>query len=174
MRIEEKAQQLGVRVRRRVLLHRHVGFATHVPVNDRVNGLLSRISGLELVAGPAQPGHMCSALATVAGALPPAMRATWNAAIAARADTVCTIFHPCHREYAALDGGDGIRVRNWVHLIAEAMGIEASDAYLGWRKGGTPDVAAIERAEPSRYHALVEPELRRPPPLQTAGAKIAE
>jgi len=34
------------------------------------------------------------------------------------------------------------------------------------RSGGTPDVAAIERAEPSRYRALVEPELRGPPPLQ--------
>jgi hypothetical protein len=27
------------------------------------------------------------------------------------------------------------------------MGIDASDAYLGWRKGGAPDIAAIERAD---------------------------
>jgi hypothetical protein len=32
-----------------------------------------------------------------------------------------------------------------VHLLAEAMGLEASDAYLGWRTGGAPDIAAIER-----------------------------
>ena len=56
-------------------------------------------------------------------------------------------------------------VRNWVHLVAEAMGLEASDAYLGWRTGGAPDIAAIERADESRYHQLVEPELRKPPPL---------
>ena len=63
------APLLIVSVKRRVLLHRHVGFATHAPVNDRVVGLLSRIPGLELVEGPAHPGHMCSALAPVPGGL---------------------------------------------------------------------------------------------------------
>jgi len=98
---------------------------------------------------------------------------TWSAAIANRADTLCTIFHPCHREFAALDGGDNIRVRNWVQLVAEAMGIEASDAYVGWRKGAAPDIAAIERAEPSRYHTLIEPELRAPP-LPATSASVVE
>ena len=82
-----------------------------------------------------------------------------------RCDTVCTIFHSCHRELAALEGKDGVRVRNWVHLVAEAMGVEASDAYLGWRTGGAPDIAAIEKADEAKYHALVEPELRKPPPV---------
>jgi hypothetical protein len=77
---------------------------------------------------------------------------------------VCTIFHSCHRELAALEGKDGVRVRNWVHLVAEGMGIQASDAYLGWRTGGAPDIAAIERADEARYRALIEPELRKPPP----------
>ena len=91
--------------------------------------------------------------------------ATWAAALAERCDTVCTIFHSCHRELVALDGTDDICVRNWVQLLAEAMGVPASDAYLGWRKGGAPDIAAIEKAGPSRYQALVEPELRKPSPL---------
>jgi hypothetical protein len=56
-------------------------------------------------------------------------------------------------------------VPNWVQLVAEAMGIDASDAYIGWRKGGAPDIAAIERAEQSKYDLLIEPELRKPPPL---------
>ena len=38
-----------------------------------------------------------------------------------------------------------------MQLVAEAMGIEASDAYLGWRKGGAPDLAAIERAGEAHY-----------------------
>ena len=60
--------------------------------------------------------------------------------------------------------------RNWVQLVAEAMGIEASDAYVGWRNGAAPDITAIERAEPSRYQALVEPELRAPQsPAVSAG-----
>jgi Fe-S oxidoreductase len=168
------APLLKVPVNRRVLLHRHVGFATHVPVNDRVVGLLSRIPGLELVEGPVHPGHMCSALAAVPGALATAAHDTWTAAVAKHSDTVCTIFHSCHRELSALDGKDNVRIRNWVQLIAEAMGIDASDAYLDWRKGGAPDIAAIERADQSRYHALVEPELRKPPPLIAAAQGMVE
>ena len=165
-RADRLAPLLRVAVNRRVLLHRHLGFATHVAVNDRVAGLLARIPGLQLVVdGPAHPGHMCSALAAVPGALGKAARETWAAAVAEHCDTVCTIFHSCHRELSALDGTDNIGVRNWVHLVAEAMGVEASDAYLGWRTGGAPDIAAIERADESHYRGLVEPEIRRPPPF---------
>ena len=35
-------------------------------------------------------------------------------------------------------------------FTSEAIGIEASDAYVGWRNGAARDIAAIERAEPSR------------------------
>jgi Fe-S oxidoreductase len=154
-----------VRLPRRVLLHRHIGFATHVAVNDRVASVLSRIEGLDLIDGPAHPGHMCSALAAVPGALKAAAGETWSTALANRADTLCTIFHPCHRELLALDGRDGIHVRNWVQLVAEAMGLEASDAYRDWRNGGAPDIAAIEKADPSRYATLIEPELRKAPIL---------
>ncbi len=164
-RLERLAPVINVHVRRRVLLHRHVGFATHVAINRRVADVLARVPGLELVEGPAHPGHMCSALAAVPGALAAAAQGTWNAAAANGCDTVCTIFHSCHRELAGLDGKDNIRIRNWVHLVAESMGIDASDAYRDWRAGAAPDIAAIERAEEKRYRQLVEPELRRPPPL---------
>jgi hypothetical protein len=67
-----------------------------------------------------------------------------------------------------MDGHDGVQVRNWVQLVAEGMGLDASDAYQDWRKGGAPDIAAIERADRTRYQALVEPELRKPSPLPAA------
>ena len=164
-RAERLAPRLKVPVKRRVLLHRHLGFATHVPVNDRVAGLLTRIPGLQLIEGPAHPGHMCSALAAMPGALAKAARETWGAAVAGNCDTVSTIFHSCHRELTALEGRDNVVLRNWVQLVAEAMGIEASDAYRGWRTGGAPDIAAIEKIGDTLYHKLVEPELRKPPPL---------
>lgn len=152
-------------VRRRVLLHRHIGFATHVAINDRVSRVLTRIDGLTLLDGPAHPGHMCSALAAVPGALQAAASGTWSAATAGKADTLCTIFHPCHRELLALDGRDGIRVMNWVQLVAEAMGLPTADAYRDWRKGSAPDLDAIEKADPARYATLIEPELRKAPIL---------
>jgi Fe-S oxidoreductase len=151
-------------VKRRVLLHRHLGFQSHVAVNERVVGLLRRIPGLTLVEGPAEAGHMCSSLAAVPGALSPALGRMWRAAEEQRCDTIATIFHSCHREVVALEGRDGIGVRNWVHLLAEAMGIAAPDAYLGWRKGGAPDVAAIEKAGEEHYKKLIEPELRKAAP----------
>lgn len=151
-------------VKRRVLLHRHLGFQSHVAVNERVVGLLRRIPGLTLVEGPAEAGHMCSSLAAVPGALSPALGRMWRAAEEQRCDTIATIFHSCHREVVALEGRDGIGVRNWVHLLAEAMGIVAPDAYLGWRKGGAPDVAAIEKAGEEHYKKLIEPELRKAAP----------
>jgi hypothetical protein len=49
-----------------------------------------------------------------------------------------------------------------VHIVAESMGLPASDAYRDWRKGATPDVEAIERAGQKLYTQLVEPELKRP------------
>ena len=108
-RADRLAPLLTVPVERRVFLHRHLGFATHVPVNDRVSGLLARIPGLQLVQGVQHPGHMCSALAGVPGALAKATGETWAAAKAEGCDTVCTVFHSCHRELAALDGKEGNR-----------------------------------------------------------------
>ncbi len=160
---DKLAPFLTVPVKRRVLLHRHAGFAsTHVPVNDRVASLLARIPGIEIVEGTAHPGHMCSALAAVPGALKKAATETWESAKAGNCDTLATIFHSCHREMVALDGRDGISVRNWVHLVAEAMGIEAADAYRGWRHGTAPDIAAIEKADPALFEKLIAPELRKP------------
>ena len=161
----ELAPLMTTPVKRRVLLHRHAGFATHVPVNDKVGALLARIPGIEIIDGPSQAGHMCSSLAAVPGALGPAIAATFAAAAEAGCDTIGTIFHSCHREMVALDGRDGVGVRNWVHLVAEAMGIAAVDTYKGWRTGGAPDIAAIERVGAEHYTRLIEPELRKASPV---------
>ena len=162
---ESLVPHFKVPVRRRALLHRHAGFNTHVPVNARVAALLGHIEGLEIVEGKAHPGHMCSALAAVPGALKVAMTEVFGTARAADCDTVATIFHSCHREFSAVAGRDGIAVRNWVHLVAEAMGIEAIDAYQGWRTGGAPDIAQIEKADKAHYEKLVESELRKAAPI---------
>jgi len=154
-------------VKRRVLLHRHSGFqSTHVAVNDRVESLLRRIEGLEVVVAAPLPGHMCSSLASAPGALRKAAEVTWSSASSAGCDTLATVFHSCHREFAAMDGKDGISVRNWLHLIAESMGLEVADAYLEWRKGKELDREAIERANPRHVEALVIPELKKAPPLE--------
>lgn len=159
---ERLAPLMKHEVRRRVLLHRHAGFQTHVAVNDKVASVLARIPGLEVIEGPAVAGHMCSSLAAVPGALKVALESTWRAAGENGCDTLATIFHSCHREMVGLDGREGVSVRNWVHLVAESIGVAAEDAYLGWRHGKPPDADAIARADPKLYARLVEPELKKP------------
>ncbi|MGD9806868.1 MAG: heterodisulfide reductase-related iron-sulfur binding cluster [Hyphomicrobiaceae bacterium] len=165
-RADRLAPLLTHKVERRVLLHRHLGFETHVAVNEAVCSVLAAIPGLEIVDGPAVPGHMCSGLEAVPGAAAKAARETWDAASAHGCDTLATIFHSCHRIMAPIDGRQDVVLRNWVHLVAEAMGLPAGDAYRDWRKGSAPDEAAIERVGEKLYAQLVEPELRKAPVVQ--------
>ena len=105
---------MNVPVKRRVL-SQAVGFATHVDINSRIVDLLSRISGLELIEGPAHPGHMCSSLAAVPRSRRRCSRRL-SAAAENRCDTVCRSFILPSRIGRA--GWQDIRIRNWVHLVA--------------------------------------------------------
>jgi Fe-S oxidoreductase len=152
----------------RVLLHAHHGFHGRVPVNTDVPMLLSMIPGLTVLDHPLRvPGHMCSAIAAVPGQLAQAHRETLAAMHEAGADTLATIFHSCHRDAVALERGRPIRVVNWIHLLAEAMGLAYTDEYKAWRNAEDPRAAIgatrIEAAGDLAFERLVKPELSRPP-----------
>jgi Fe-S oxidoreductase len=153
----------------RVLLHAHLGFNGRVPVNALVAEVLRLIPGLTLVEQPYRaPGHMCSALSGVPGALADAQRATLAAMAETGADTLCTIFHSCHRESVALER-HGVRVMNWIHLLAESAGWPAEDEYKAWRNAADPRAAIgearIAAAGEVPFERLVAPELAKPPPV---------
>jgi len=152
----------------RVLLHAHHGFHGRVPVNADVPALLGMIPGLTLLDHPLRiPGHMCSAIAVVPGQLAQAHRETLAAMQDVDADTLATIFHSCHREAVALERGRPIRVVNWIHLLAEAMGLAYTDDYKLWRNAEDPRASIgatrIDALGDVAFERLVEPELRRPP-----------
>lgn len=156
------------RVAARVLVHSHAGFNGRVAVNDLVPDLLRLVPGVEVIdTGLRVPGHMCSSIAAVPGALADAQRATLEAVAAARADTLVTIFHSCHRETVALERGRNFRVLNWIHLLAEGLGLDYQDEYKTWRNAEDPRAAIgadrIAAAGDVAFERLVEPELRRPP-----------
>ena len=139
-----------------------------VPVNTVVPALLRLVPDLTVFDDLLRaPGHMCSAIAGVPGALADVQTATVDAAARAGADTVVTIFHSCHREFVALERGRAFRVVNWVHLLAEACGWAAEDEYKHWRNAADPREAIgrerIEAAGEVAFARLTEPELRRPP-----------
>ena len=60
-RADRLAPLLTVPVKRRVFLHRHLGFATHVPVNDRVAGVAGAHSRVAARAGPGSIPAICAA-----------------------------------------------------------------------------------------------------------------
>ena len=151
----------------RAIVHMHHGFDGRVPVNTLVPELLRMVPGLTVLDHATRaPGHMCSAIAGVPGALADAQTAVLDAAARAGADMVVTIFHSCHREFVALERGRAIRVVNWVHLLAEAAGWPAEDEYKLWRNAADLRAvigeARIEAAGEVAFTRLTEPELRRP------------
>lgn len=156
-------------VRRRVMIHRHLGFEQRVPVSRLVTEILAAIPELELVETATRvPGHMCSALAVTPGALADAHRATLAAMEESGADTLCTIHHSCHRDFATLER-HGVAVLNWMHLLAESLGWPADDIYKALRNAGDPhaEVSAerLEAVGEAAFTGLLEPELRRSPPV---------
>jgi Fe-S oxidoreductase len=169
-RRERLRPHLTTPVRAHVLLHAHHGFHGRVPVNSDVPALLGMIPDLTVLDHPLRvPGHMCSAIAAVPGQLAQAHRETLAAMQDVGADTLATIFHSCHREAVALERGRAIRVVNWIHLLAEAMGLAYTDEYKLWRNVEDPRAAVgaarIGAVGDVAFERLVEPELRRPPPV---------
>lgn len=155
-------------VNARVLLHAHHGFNGRVPVNNDVPDLLHMIPGVEVVESNLRvPGHMCSALASIPNGLAHAHRATLDAMAETGADTLVTIFHSCHREAVALERGRAIRVVNWIHLLAESMGVAHVDEYKSWRNAENPREAVGEERVAAlgeiTFERLLEPELSRKP-----------
>ncbi len=161
------APMLRQRIGLRVLVHKHQGFNARVPVNDIVPELLRMIPGLEVLEHDLRiPGHMCSALVGVPGAILATQSDQLAAITESGADAVVTIFHSCHREMASLERGRTLKVFNWVHLLAQAIGWDAADDYKTWRNASDPRAeigqARIEAAGEVAFERLTEPELRRP------------
>jgi Fe-S oxidoreductase len=169
-RREALAPLLTHPVQARFLVDRHVGFQGSAPVNDIIPAMLEMIPGATHVDHPLRGGsYMCFGLANVPGALPDHQRATLAALREAGADTLVTIFHSCHREMIGLERDHGVRVLNWVHLLAEGMGWDYTDDYKTWRNAedklaaiGPERVAA---AGETAVRKMVLPELERPRPV---------
>lgn len=155
-------------VRRRVLLHTHHGFQARVPTNRLVAEILATVPGLDLVETRLMvPGHMCSAIAGVPGALADAHRATLAAMAATGADTLCTIHHSCHREAVVLER-QGVQVVNWMHILAESLGWPFDDRYKALRNADNPATTLhkteLDAVGDVAFERLVQPELRKPVP----------
>lgn len=168
-RLERLRPLLQRPVRRRVMLHKHLGFEQRVPVSRLVGEILGCVPGLELVETAVRvPGHMCSALAVAPGALANAHRDSLAAISESGADTLCTIHHSCHRDFVTLER-HGVAVLNWMHLLAESLGWPTEDTYKALRNADDPRAEAsahqLEAVGEAAFTGLLEPELRKLPPV---------
>ncbi|MGQ0526060.1 MAG: heterodisulfide reductase-related iron-sulfur binding cluster [Betaproteobacteria bacterium] len=127
----------------RVLLHKHVGFNDRVAVNEKVAALLSLIPGVEVVDDDyAAPGYMCALLNIVPKAMEDMNRETLRRVALHRADAVVATFHQCYREICGLEAHADTRAYNYVHLLAQSIGLPYVDEYKSWKKAG-PDAAQL-------------------------------
>lgn len=116
---------------RRVALHRHDG---GLGIADSVERLLRAIPGLTVTAAGQHQhwGYTCGpgAMANVEEARREAHRRTIEAALAAGADTLVTLYHTCHRDLCAFEGRYPLEVKNWTTLVAGGLGLpEHEDRY---------------------------------------------
>jgi Fe-S oxidoreductase len=172
-RREKLAKLLTNPVRRRVLLHLHSGFQSKSPVNDQIREILSLVPGLEVVDQPKRvPGIHC----TMALVKLPGMRESVAEDIrdfqrSGRVDDVVTIFHSCHRWLSTQEGLGGLRVTNFVKLLAMSMGLaDSEDTHKEWRQAGdeqeireTIGAENIDRIGNENFERLVLPELLKAP-----------
>jgi Fe-S oxidoreductase len=121
----------------RVLLHKHVGFNDRVAVNRKVPELLKLIPGMEVVDDDYEaPGYMCALLGIVPKAMEEMNQETLRRVELHRADAVVTTFHQCYREICGLEAYAGTQAYNYVHLLAQSIGLDYVDEYKAWKKAG--------------------------------------
>ena len=154
----------------RVLVHKHVGFNDKVAVNDRLPALLRLIPGVDVVEDDyCAPGYMCASLASVPAAMKDMVRETVRRVALHRADALVTIYHQCYRELVGLEPHANIRTFNYIHLLAQSMGLPYEDEYKAWKKAGAGAAAVIgdkrlEQVGVQFFERAMLPELMKRPP----------
>jgi Fe-S oxidoreductase len=142
-------------VRSRVMLHTHSQFRPQQDIDAAsIREILNMIPGVE-DAGPVDapslgspcelPGPTTNTLSTEEYRA--AQAELVNQAHAAGADTLVTPYHKCQREWSKFSSRD-LKVREWISLLAEALGVPSEDRYTTyWHLGDPRAIVERSRAE---------------------------
>jgi heterodisulfide reductase subunit D len=159
-------------VPRRVALHTHVGRDGHAAgrrrsYEDRTSctSVLEHVPGVEVVGWVDAPPDFdfdCgpSSADVERGRWLDVRSALVQEARAMGADTLVTISHACQREWCDV-GGEGLEVRNYISLVADALGIERDYEVdlLGTYKREADPRQIVERGRPAwSSHGITEQE----------------
>jgi Fe-S oxidoreductase len=150
--LAERARQLSFHrsLPARVALHSHVGKSQRELDGSAAVRVLQAVPGVEVVGTLSSPDLDYQCFLPQLIQLGPegfgAIRSDLlRKARELGADTLTTIYHSCHREWCEV-GGTGLVVRNYISIVAEAVGCSRRDDFQEFKKLGDPDaIAALSR-----------------------------
>ena len=120
-RIDELREKFVIPIRRRVIVHAHVGRAD---ICRNVDQLLRAIPELEIVETVFESGYTCGGSGCSKA---PELAAREHNELLSRADAtgadiLVTLYHGCHATFIAAEAGGKFRVLNYTDLLVEALG----------------------------------------------------
>jgi len=135
----------------RVAVHTHVGHPRQERDAAAALSLLAAVPGVEVagVISSERLGYHCPTPtdAEAARVFQEERARMLEQAAAMGADTVVTLYHSCHREWCELSTEE-LPIRNYISLVAEALGCGAEDRFTTLRQSNDPAaVAAASRAQ---------------------------
>jgi heterodisulfide reductase subunit D len=148
----------------RVALHGHVGKPQREMDSQSAIRVLQSVPGVKVVGvlSSSQLEYHCSpALLTQLGAegfrsvRADLVRKAWEL----DADTLATLYHSCHREWCEISEG-GPKVRNYISIVAEALGCGRRDSFQEYKKLRDPDAIAALSRPVWETHGLSEGQAR--------------
>jgi Fe-S oxidoreductase len=134
----------------RVAIHAHVGKPQREMDTNATIRVLQAVPSVEVVGTISSPdlNYHCSpaSLAELGPERFLSIRADLvHKAKELGADTLVTTYHSCHREWCAV-GGATLAVRNYISIVAEALGCSRRDYFQEFKKLNNPDaIAALSR-----------------------------
>ena len=134
----------------RVAVHTHIGASQRELDAKAAIKVLQSVPGVEVVGTLSSPdmGYQCApSLLNQLG--PERFRSIRDGLVRKAgelgADELVTLYHSCHREWCEV-GGTGLLIRNYVSIVAEALGCAHRDYFQEFKKLSTPDaIVALSR-----------------------------
>lgn len=144
----------------RVALHGHTGKPRREQDVNSAIKVLQAVPGVEVVGTLSSPDldYQCSAAVFNQIGLERFRSIRDDLVRKARglgADTLVTLYHSCHREWCEV-GESGFAVRNYISIVAEALGFARRDDFQEFKKLGDPDAIAVLSRPVWKTHGLSE------------------
>ncbi len=145
--VDELKKDFVDQPKRRVVIHEHQGIGATL---DSMRRLMRAVPNLELIELPQDSGfsYACGGQAAKFKDREKAIhRGLAEAAVAAGADTIVTMYHSCHRALAGAEAIYPLKVVNFTDVIAEALGRGGHPDYYRLYKTGGPMDEAVAAAK---------------------------